>query len=151
MSDQTAQNKAALRYYVEQLNHRNYAVLDELVASQVVTSALHEPDNPLEQEIISREDYRQGILGRIAAFPDYQVTILDMLAEGERVMLYWSYRGTQQGAYAGVPATGRVMREYAMSIYRFVDNQIVEVHGFWDRASLWQQLGLIPPADKILP
>ena len=69
--------------------------------------------------------------------------MLEMLAEGDQVMVYWHSRGTHQGEFMGAPPTGRVIEGVAISIYRLREGQIAEVRGLWDRTDTWQQLGLV--------
>jgi steroid delta-isomerase-like uncharacterized protein len=142
-------NKQLLHRYIDQLNQRNFAVLDELVAADVTLgSLLRSESDDIES---GRELYRQGILDRLRAFPDYQVTVLEMIAEEDQVMVYWRYRGTFQAEFRGVPPTGKVVEEAAISIYRLREGQIVGVRGYWDRADTWQQFGLLPPDRPPLP
>jgi steroid delta-isomerase-like uncharacterized protein len=137
----TKENKTILRRYVDELNRRNLSLLDELVAEDVVFSTLLR-GNPDPE--FGREAYRQGILRRIVAFPDYHVSIEEMIAEDDQVVLYWTNLGTHRGTFLGVALTGRVIEEAAISIYRLAGDQIVEVRGYWDQADTWQQLGLMP-------
>jgi steroid delta-isomerase-like uncharacterized protein len=119
-------NKAILRRYVQELNQRNTSVLDELVAEDFRSTVL------------------EGYSRNIAAFPDYHVTIEEMIAENDKVVLVWSHRGTHRGLYEGVPPTGKVIIGRHISIYRLFEGQIIDADGVWDAASIWQQLGLIP-------
>src|ERR671933_1674803 len=112
------QHKALIQRYVTELNHRNLAILDELVAADVVVRSLNRTEHSPADVLRGREAYRAGILQRLAAFPDYRVTIVEMLAEGDQVMLYWTNQGTHLGTFRGIPATGTVVREAAISIYR---------------------------------
>ena len=137
------QNKALIRRYVDELNRRRFSVLDELVADEVSLGSLHRDPAP-PPEVVSREAYRELIVGRINAFPDYHVTIREMIAEGDRVVVHWASRGTQRGEFMGVPPTGKLVTGSAVSIYRLAGGRITEVRGIWDRADAWQQLGLIP-------
>jgi len=122
-------NKAIVRRYIDELNRRNTAVLDELVADDF------------------RDAVRQGYERNVAAFPDYLVEIHDMIAEGEQVVVEWSHRGTHAGPYEGVPATGKVVTGRAISVYRVVDGKITDARGVWDRGEVWQQLGLSPDGE----
>jgi steroid delta-isomerase-like uncharacterized protein len=126
------ENKTIVRHYIDQLNQRNEAILDELVADEF------------------REAVRQGYLRNITAFPDYFVEIQDMVAEGEQVVVEWSHTGVHNGVYDGLPPTGKTITGSAISIYRLRDGQIVEARGAWDQAAIWQQLGVIPDTGTIL-
>ena len=128
----TQENKAIVRRYIDQLNQRNEAILDELVADEF------------------REAVRQGYLRNITAFPDYFVEIQDMVAEGEQVVVEWSHTGVHNGVYNGLPPTGKTITGSAISIYRLRDGQIVDARGAWDQAAIWQQLDLIPDTGTIL-
>ena len=127
----TEENKALIRRYIDQLNQRNEAILDELVAEEF------------------REAVRQGYQRNITAFPDYTVEIQDMVAEGDQVVVEWSHTGVHNGVYDGLPPTGKTITGRAISIYRVRDGQIVDAHGFWDQTDIWQQLGLIPDTATI--
>ena len=125
-------NKTIFRRYIDELNHRNLAILDELVADEF------------------REAVRQGYHRNVTAFPDYFVEILDMIAEGGQVVVEWTHRGTHSGLYDGIPATGKTITGTAISIYRVIDGRITDARGIWDRGEVWQQLGLIPDTATIL-
>jgi steroid delta-isomerase-like uncharacterized protein len=122
-------NKAIVRRYIDELNQRNTAVLDELVADDF------------------RDAVRQGHERNLAAFPDYFVGIHDMIAEGEQVVVEWSHCGTHADPYDSVPATRKVVKGRAISVYRVVNGRITDARGIWDRGEVWQQLGLIPDGE----
>jgi steroid delta-isomerase-like uncharacterized protein len=140
----TDANKAIIRRYIEQLNGRNDAVIDELVAADVIVSTLHALSADASRPSVGRDVVRQGYRRNITAFPDYQVTVEQLIAEGDLVVMHWTHRGTHTGDFLGVPATGREIRGAAISIYHIVDGTIAEMQALWDQAEIWQQLGLIP-------
>jgi len=72
------------------------------------------------------------------------MTVDDMLAEDDRVMVRWTFYGTQQGEFAGLPATHRQVNYAGINIFRIADGKIVEIWDLLDRLSLWQQLGVLP-------
>lgn len=125
------QNKAIIRRYIDELNRRNTAILDDLIADEF------------------RSDVRQGYERNTMAFPDYFVGVLDMIAEGEQVVVEWTFRGTHLGPYQGIPPTGKIISGTAISVYRVVDGRIAGAHGVWDQSEIWRQLGLAgPPAEE---
>src|SRR5919202_1290905 len=139
------QHKALIQCYVTELNYRNLAILDELVATDVVVRSLNRTEQTPADVLRGREAYRAGILQRLAAFPDYQVTIVELLADGDQVMVYWTNQGTHTGPFRGMPATGQVIREAAISLYRIQQGQIVEVRGLSAPWDFWQQIDMLPP------
>jgi len=55
-------------------------------------------------------------------------------------------RGTHNGTFFGVPATGRPIKVQAMNFYRFSNGQIIEEYGQPDMLGLLQQIGAVPGA-----
>ena len=80
----------------------------------------------------------------IAAIPDVTATIEDIIAEGDRVAVRMTMRGTQKGEFRGIPPTGKTAVMTEMSIYRISEGKIAEGWDLSDRLGLMQQLGAIP-------
>jgi steroid delta-isomerase-like uncharacterized protein len=76
------------------------------------------------------------------AFPDLRFEIVDLVAEGEKVLTRWVLTGTHQGEFLGIPATGRPIRVAGMSLDRIEDGLVVEGFDGWDALGLRQQLGV---------
>jgi steroid delta-isomerase-like uncharacterized protein len=74
-----------------------------------------------------------------AAFPGYQMTPEDVIAEGDRVVLRATFRGTHKGAFAGIPPTGRSISTEAIIVYKIADGKIVQHWIQWNPASVVQQ------------
>ena len=71
-----------------------------------------------------------------------------MIAEGDKVVVSWILRGTQEGQLPGLPASGRQVDVSGLTIYYFHGNKIA---GHWqemDRMGLIQQLGGSGPREK---
>jgi steroid delta-isomerase-like uncharacterized protein len=143
------ENKAIVRRYIEELNRRNVSVIDEVIADDLTVQVLHHSP-PSAPEVIGRDGVRQGYERNTTLYPDYHVTIEEMLAEGDRVVLYWTHRGTHQGEFDGIAPTGKVITGAAITLYRLVEGKIAEMRTLWDRADNWQQFGLIPDEAEIL-
>jgi predicted ester cyclase len=67
-----------------------------------------------------------------------------MIAEDDVVMTFSIWTGTHNGAFLGIPATGRRVTVEAWTIDRFRDGQLVESRILMDVAGLLMQLGVIP-------
>ena len=95
-------------------------------------------------EFYAAGDYLEG-LKQVArdlfrAFPDYHVTINDMVVEGDKVAVYWTGRGTHQGEWQGITPTGRQISVDGVDIEYLSDGKIVNEEGVIDMMSMMQQL-----------
>ena len=86
-----------------------------------------------------------------AAFPDSAATLHEVIAEGDWVAYRLTQRGTHQGDWMGIPATGRHAEWEVMGTMRIVDGTIVENHAQPDAIGMMQQLGVAPPAGPASP
>jgi predicted ester cyclase len=98
-------------------------------------------------QFVDSQDLRDHIAMLEEAFPGYQLTVDDVVAENDRVTLRGTFKGRHQGTFQGMPATGREVSFLLMAIYRIVNERIVD---FWmsaDTLSLLQQLGAVPQRE----
>ena len=78
------------------------------------------------------------------AFPDSNVTIESMIAEGDMTATRLTYTGTHKGEFQGIPPTGKSIAIPAIDLARFEDGKLVDHWGGPDQMSLMVQLGVIP-------
>jgi predicted ester cyclase len=78
------------------------------------------------------------------AFPDTHYTLEDLIAEGDKVVWRYTFRGTHRGDFMGIPATGKVVTGTSIVISRIAGGKCVEEWGSSDLLGLMQQLGAIP-------
>ena len=132
------ENKALVRRFEEAVwNERNPSQVDAFFAPSHLFRAAGSP--PLD-----REGHRQMIAHFQDAFPDGRNTSEELLAEGDKVVQRWTFRGTHQGAFQGIPPTGRPVTLTGISIWRVAGGTIVESWHELDTLGLLQQLGAIP-------
>ncbi len=68
-----------------------------------------------------------------------------MIAEGDRVVVRYTLRGTHTGNYMGIAPAGKQVTQTGITINRFANGKAVELWGNVDDLGLLQQLGAIPP------
>jgi steroid delta-isomerase-like uncharacterized protein len=78
------------------------------------------------------------------AFPDFELASQFVIAEGDKVANYWTISGTHSEELLGVPATGKHIKTYGMSLVRFAGGKIVEIWSASDQLGLMRELGAIP-------
>ena len=133
-------NKFVIRRSFEELwNKGNLSLADELFAPNY---AHHDPSTP-DVGRGPESEKKRATLYR-TAFPDLQLTIEDIIAEGETVMARWSCRGTHKGDLSGIAPTGKQVTISGVSVARFTNGKMVEGWVNWDALGLMQQLGVVP-------
>lgn len=75
-----------------------------------------------------------------AAFPDLEFVIHDLVAEGDVVAVHLTYRGTHQGTWRGLEATGRRIEVGEMMFFRFEGGVLAEMWEIDDHATMTRQL-----------
>jgi predicted ester cyclase len=132
----TERNQEVLRLVIEEgFNKGNYDALDPLFA----------PDYEEHQFGLKTtlQGFKEDIRYLRAGFPDLHLTIEDIVADGDKVWIRMTGRGTNRGPFMG-PPTNKPMTITVFDICRFEDGKIVEHWGVPDRFAVLAQLGLLP-------
>jgi predicted ester cyclase len=118
-------NKAAILRFVDEVRNKgNVDVLDELAAPRV------------------REEMKTVARGLRAAFDPYQVEVVDLVGEGDAVVLRGIQRGVHRGEWLGVPASGREVTWMVLRMFKFDPaGKIVQTWAFSDTRGLIEQMG----------
>lgn len=142
----TEENKARQRRLIEEfINRGDMAVAEALIAEDHVGL-----DSAPGQEH-GREGLKANAARMRAAFPDLEWTIEEQVAEGDTVACYFVWRGTHQGAFLGVPPTGKRVAVRCMAFDHFVAGQCKATRMLMDIMSLMQQLGAVPSPAQTNP
>ena len=84
------------------------------------------------------------------AFPDFSLTIEELIADNDKVWGRMTGRGTHKNQFGPIPATGKKFEITVIDIMKFKDGKLVEHWGVADRLSLMEQLGMKPPPKPIM-
>lgn len=136
-SDMSAVQKnkeVVLKLYEESLNKNNMDLLKEFVSEDYTglqgkkgVAAFEEPVAPL-----------------FKAFPDIQWKLEDIIAEGDKVVVKWSWKGTHKAQFASFTATGKTVSNTGMAVFGFKDGKIINGQVLTDRLGFLQELGVLP-------
>ena len=83
-----------------------------------------------------------------SAFPDQHWTIEEQIAEGDKVLTRFTWRGTHRGEFAGIPPTNERVEVWAMALDRMAGGKVVESRFIMDQVGMLQQLGVMPPPGQ---
>jgi steroid delta-isomerase-like uncharacterized protein len=116
--------------------------MDELVAPDAVIRT------PLPIAATGAELLKEVFARLLRAYPDLQITVEDLIEEGDKVVMHNTVTGTHQGEHLGVPPTGKSVAYNEIFIARFADGRIAETWGVVDVLAQMRQLGAIPAAPE---
>lgn len=136
MTTNQEQNKALILQYIDQVwGKENIAAVEEFLSADYkrYLSPVSEP--------LNLEGQKQRLIGFRTAFPDAQITVEDIFAEGDRVVFRSIMRGTHQGAFQGIPPTGRNITVGLLDVIRIENRKFIEHWGGPDLFDLIKQLG----------
>jgi steroid delta-isomerase-like uncharacterized protein len=113
---------------------------DELVAVDFVEL------DPLPGQRQGREGLKEVIGMMRSAFPDMHWVVDETIAGGDKVVTRFTWTGTHQGTFLGIPATGRSINVKGVVIDRLVAGLMTDSRILMDNLNMMQQLGVIPVA-----
>jgi steroid delta-isomerase-like uncharacterized protein len=130
-----SQAEEVLRGIYGAINSGDLAQLEKYVADDYVEhSEGYQGVEPFQQQIAA---FRAG-------FPDLQVTIDELLVDGDRFASRTTVTGTHAGDLMGMPATGQRISVEAVDIGRIENGLAKERWGGLNMYSMLTQLGVIP-------
>ena len=131
----TEELSARMDRFVEFINSGDQNIGEEIISP---SATFHVPFLP--EPVQGPSGYLQIIGIMRQAVPDVQWSLEETVIEGNTVAARFILRGTHQGDFLGVAATGKPIEAQAMNIYRFTDGQITEEHGLPDLFGLMMQI-----------
>ncbi|MEJ2343171.1 MAG: ester cyclase [Gemmatimonadales bacterium] len=113
-------------------------LIDDLFAENFVG---HFPEGTVH----GREGVRAQVSAHREAFPDWTEEVEDTIADGDRVAVRFTSRGTNLGDFLGNPPTRNRVEISEVAIFRLSDGRIVEQWVYPDILSLQRQLNQQAP------
>ena len=137
----TETNKALVRrWFKEVWNEGREATIDELFAESGIVYGLGDT----EAEARGPAQLKPFVRNLRNSFPDLQISIHDIVAEEDRVMVRVLLEGTHSGSGLGVPPSGRRVRVAGIVLIRISKGQFIEGWNSWDQLGLLRQIGALP-------
>ncbi|GAA0939091.1 ester cyclase [Nonomuraea longicatena] len=139
---ETMANKAVLRRFHDAVSSGDAEIvartIDEVVHPELL---IH---TPLPIVTKGTQAMKEVLVALHRAFPDLDVHIDDMIAEGDKVVTRNTVTGTHRGEYLGIGPTGRSVTYKEVLTVRFADGRIIETWAVVDGLSVMRQLGKFP-------
>ena len=139
--------EASRQLLAQSFNDGKVQLADQLIAPDAVN---HDPAEPAELQGLRGPDVlKRTVTMYRTAFPDVRITVDDVIAAGDKVVLRWHSEGTHRGELAGLAPTGAHGSVTGISIDHWKDGKVVETWTQWDNLGLARQLGAAPPEGGV--
>jgi steroid delta-isomerase-like uncharacterized protein len=132
----------ARRFAKELLNAENLAAADELLADDFAARL------PGVSRIEGKEAFKERLQHWRAAFPDWRVSIEELIAECDKVAVRWRCEATHRGPLKDIAPTGKRVNWTANDILRIENGRIAESTVEQDMLGLMRQLGAAPEPNE---
>lgn len=126
-----------VKHYFEELNKGKEEILNETCAPEYLFYSPSVNPKPMSRE--ETADLIKMILG---AFPDVNWRIEKLFVVGDTAIIWYSFTGTHQGEFAGIPATGNQVKGSSIVLWTLKDGKIIEEREEADILGFMQQLGM---------
>jgi predicted ester cyclase len=124
------------------LEDRDLALIEKNIGQNYV---LHLADGT---EMVGPGQYIKFVNALVAAMPDIQYKVEDIVADGDTIAIRASFTGTNTGPLRAIPPTGRKVSMREAFFFRWEGDKVVEEWSFINYMALMQQLGLAPSAGQ---
>ena len=131
------------RYFEEMQSGGDLALASDLFADDYVAHDPSLPPLPPGPGGVALQ-----VLASRTAFPDQRVEVDDLLAQGDRVAVRFTLRGTHLGELLELAPTGRRVTVPGVAIYRIAGGRIAEGWVGFDALGLLDQLGVLAPLGR---
>jgi predicted ester cyclase len=130
-------NKTLLRRYIREVwEKQNPSAVRDFLASD------YRRHTSPDAAALTLDDQVQRLVGFRSAFPDIQIVVEEVIAEGDHVAFRSTMRGTHEGELMGIAPTGKQVTVGLVDVIRVKDGKFVEQWGGPDLFDLLRQLGV---------
>lgn len=126
----------AIAKYISQkvVNEKDYTPIEEYLTDNYVYHGLGGMMSKTPQ------GFMEAIKGFHAAIPDLKSEIIDMVGEGDRLVLRFNFTGTHQGEFLGFPSSGAMLHFEGMIMRRFEGEKVAEDWDYFDFPTVVSQI-----------
>lgn len=139
MAQATSDAEQIVTDYIDAWNNGDYAKIPSLVAE---SATIHDPGAP--EGALQGHDELEAHLKEIrSGFPDFTISIEEMLASDDVVMVDWTLTATHEGTFNDIPPTEREIELTGMSKTVVRDGRVQSDRIYYDFHDFLEQLGLV--------
>ena len=125
------------RWFDEVWNQKREEAIDEMMAEDVVVHGLG------PEPIVGRENFKPFFRSFSSAFPDIQVTVEDVLTDGDKMSCRCTVRGTHTGEGLGFAPTNQRVEFTGGGMCIVENGRFKEIWNEFDFMKMNTQMGIL--------
>ena len=94
-------------------------------------------------DVVGLENFKNYYNNYLTGFSDAEFTIIDAFGQGNKIVKHWNFKGTHDGNFFGVPATGKRVDVSGVTLVKMKAGKIAAEQDFMDLLDFYTQLGLM--------
>jgi steroid delta-isomerase-like uncharacterized protein len=133
--------RALVRRHIEDgFNRGDWTVSEQTLADDY--TAFYGADGKAN---VGRDAYVRACRFLRRSFPDVNITIEDVVVEGDKLVMRYTERGTLTGeSFLGIESEGQSYAKPGTTVYRVAGGRLAESWGVEDTLGWFRQLGKVP-------
>jgi len=143
----TEENKKIAIEFIERLAKGDNSVIDELLADDCTAHTYMGGYQTTSGKIVKEGLKQANDIGHVA-WPDYSMTIEDVMAQEDKVFLRATRRGTHLGQFVRVPPTNKSIEVSRWMVMRLKEGKVTEAWTIEDSMGMYQQMGVLPSSAE---
>jgi steroid delta-isomerase-like uncharacterized protein len=150
VDQQLEANKELVRRHFEEIfNDHRFEVADEIMADDYIENGAAPFQNRAPGRANGPESTRRTAQWLLGAFPDLQIEIQQVIAEGDLVAARSIMRGTYQSNFMGIPPTGQSFEATRTDVFRVSEGRLAEHWANRDDLTMMVQIGIARPPENL--
>ena len=94
-------------------------------------------------DVVGLENFKKYYANYIVGFSDAEFTFIDVFGQGDKIVKHWNFKGTHDGDFFGVPATGKKVDVSGVTLVQMKDGKIAAEQDYMDFLAFYKQRGLL--------
>ena len=94
-------------------------------------------------DVVGIENFKAYYSNYITGFSDGELIFVDLFGQGDKIVKHWRFKGTHDGDFMTVSATGKTVDISGTTLVKMKDGKIVAEQDFLDLLSFYTQLGIM--------
>ena len=121
---------------------------NKAVVLRFIEEVFVQHDSSNIEDLVANESLRQIAPGTVQAFPDIEMTVEHVIAEGDLVSVRVSAAATHKGDFRGIAPTGKRWEATASAWYEVQDGKISDFWVNWDWLAIMEAIGAVERVES---